>query len=322
MRKILFTLSLFCVVASLYSCRKVADINIKQFDDQQIQTYISANGLTGMTRDLSSGDTTGIYYKILTQGTGPVVSDSSLVSLVFTVQSFDGQFIASDTIANHVYNYLGHINENNLPLGVRLGILNILKNRGGRMRMLVPSHLGYGTSGYGTGSSDGNNRIKGNQGLDYYMSLVNNQQKYDPRYGTFVGRQDAYDDVSVKNYMTANNLTGYTKTASGLWYKETQAGTGAAITPSSIVTVQYTANLFDGLLTSEAYNIGDGTGVAIDLGNDTRYGLIEGLQLVKPGSKLSLIMPSRLAFGGIKYADSTIPIYSCLRYEINVLSVE
>ncbi|GAB3916149.1 FKBP-type peptidyl-prolyl cis-trans isomerase [Mucilaginibacter boryungensis] len=322
MRKILFTLSLFCVTVAMYSCRKVTDVNIKQYDEQQIQTYISANGITGMNRDLSSGDTTGMYYKILTPGTGAVVKDSSLVSLVFTLRSFDGQFIAEDTIVNHVYNYLGHIGANNLPQGVRLGILNILKNKGGRMRLLVPSRLGYGTSGFGTGSSDGNNRIKGNQGLDYYINLVNNTQKYDPRFGTFVGRQDAYDDISVKNYITANNLTGYTKTASGLWYKETQAGSGAAITPTSIVTIQYTGTLFNGLLTSEQYNNSDGTGVNIDLANDTRFGLVEGIQLVKPGAKLSLIMPSRLAFGGQSYTDNTIPIFSCMRYDINVLSVQ
>jgi FKBP-type peptidyl-prolyl cis-trans isomerase len=263
-----------------------------------------------------------MYYKILTPGTGAQVADSSLVSLVFTVRSFDGQFIAEDTIVNHVYNYLGHISSNNLPSGVRLGILNILKNKGGRMRLLVPSHLGYGTSGYGTGSSDGNNRVKGNQGLDYYINLVNNTKKYDPRFGTFVGRQDAYDDISVKNYITANNLTGYTKTASGLWYKELQAGSGAAITPSSIVTIQFTGTLFNGFQTSQQYNTSDGTGVAIDLANDTRFGLVEGIQLVKPGAKLSLIMPSRLAFGGQAYTDSSIPIYSCMRYDINVLSVQ
>lgn len=321
MRKILFTLSLFCVAISMYSCRKVTDVNIKQFDDQQIQAYISANGLTGMTRDLAGGDTTGMYYKILTPGTGKPVFDSSLVSLVFSVRSFDGQFIVEDTITNHVYNYLGHLSSNSLPPGVRLGILNILKNRGGRMRLLVPSHLGYGTSGYGTGSSDGNNRVKGNQGLDYYIDLVNNTQKYDPRFGTFVGRQDAYDDVSVKNYITANNLTGYTPTASGLWYKELQAGSGAAITPSSVVSIQFTGTLFNGFQTSEQYNNSDGTGTTIDLANDNRFGLVEGIQLVKPGAKLSLIMPSRLAFGSSN-PDGSIPFFSCMRYDINVLSVQ
>ncbi|MES2279312.1 MAG: FKBP-type peptidyl-prolyl cis-trans isomerase [Bacteroidota bacterium] len=306
MKQILFTLLLFCV-AGLYSCRKSTnDLNIKQFDDQQIQAYISANGLTGMQRDPSGGDTTGIYYKILSQGTGKVVDYPDMVSLVFTVRSFDGQFIAADTIVNHVYNFLGHINRNNLPSGVELAIINLLKNKGTRARVLVPSHLAYGSTGFGTGSSDGNNRIKGNQCLDYYIDLVDDQAKY--------------DDLSVKNYIAANNLTGYTKTASGLWYKVLQTGAGAAIGANAVVTVQYTSYLFNGFMTSDQVNTTDGT--IIDLGNDTRAGLIEGLQLTTPGAKLSLIMPSRMVYGTNAYGDQTIPINSCLRYDMNVISVQ
>jgi FKBP-type peptidyl-prolyl cis-trans isomerase len=308
MKQILFTLLFFCV-AGLYSCRKSNDIDIKQYDEQQIQAYISANGLTDMKRDLSSGDTTGMYYKILTQGTGKVVDYPDIVALVFTVKSFDGQFIATDTIVNHVYNFLGHINKNNLPNGVQLALINILKNKGGRMRLLVPSHLGYGSAGFGSGSSDGNNRIKGNQGLDYYINLIDDQPKY--------------DDLTVKNYITANNLTGYTKTASGLWYKILQTGSGAAIGASALVTIQYTGSLLNGLNTSDQYNSSDAsTGTTIDLGNDTRAGLVEGLQLTTPGAKLSLIMPSRLAYGYNTYGDSSIPIFSCMRYDVNVISVQ
>jgi FKBP-type peptidyl-prolyl cis-trans isomerase FkpA len=308
MKQILFTLLFFCV-AGLYSCRKSNDIDIKQYDEQQIQAYISANGLTGMQRDLSGGDTTGIYYKVLTQGIGKAIDYPDIVALVFTVRSFDGQFIATDTIVNHVYNFVGHINRNNLPNGVQLALINILKNKGGRMRLLVPSHLGYGSAGFGSGSSDGNNRIKGNQGLDYYINLIDDQAKY--------------DDITVKNYITANNLTGYTKTTSGLWYKILQAGSGAVISTTSLVTVQYTGSLLNGLNTSDQYNSSDAsTGTIIDLGNDSRAGLVEGLQLTKPGAKLSLIMPSRLAFGYNTYGDSSIPIFSCMKYDINVISVQ
>src|SRR5690348_12836254 len=116
MKKILFTLLLFCAVG-LMACRKSGtDIDIKQFDEQEIQNYIKRNNLTGFKRD--AGDTTGIYYNTLTPGTGSVVDYPDLVSLVFTMSSFDGKYNANDTIINHVYNYLGHITQNNLPEGV------------------------------------------------------------------------------------------------------------------------------------------------------------------------------------------------------------
>jgi len=39
---------------------------------------------------------------------------------------------------------------------------NLLKNKGGKIRLLIPSHLAYGTTGVGSGSSTvTNNRIAG-----------------------------------------------------------------------------------------------------------------------------------------------------------------
>jgi FKBP-type peptidyl-prolyl cis-trans isomerase FkpA len=330
MKQILFTLLLFCTVG-LLSCRKNKnDLSIKQYDDQQIKDYIAANGLTGMKRDLTTGDTTGMYYQILTQGTGKAIDYPDDISIVFTVKSFDGQFVSADTIINHVYNYLGHLAGNNLPQGLQLGLINILKNKGGRMRLLVPSHLGYGVNGFGSGSSSSGNRVAGNQSLDYYVNLINTDVVgKDPVTGKNFTGQDVYDDQSVKNYMTANNLSGYTKTKSGLWYKVTQAGSGAAITPTSIVTIQYTSYLFNGLQGYDQFNATDGSGATIDLSEDNRLGLVEGVQLVTPGAKLSLIMPSRLGFGSASYGDNTsipgsaaIPVYSCVRYEMNIISTQ
>lgn len=321
MKRILFTLLFFCVAAGLFSCRKSDDINIKQFDDQEMKNYMSGNGITGMTRDLSGGDTTGIYYKILSTGTGSTVDYPDKVSLVFTVRSFDGQFISADTIVNHVYNYLGHLTSNNLPPGVQLALINILKKKGTRARVLVPSHLGYGVSGFGTGSSDANNRVKGNQGLDYYLNLINTDKVTDPTSGKQVSGQDVYDDMVCKNYIAANNLTGYTKTTSGLYYKVLQPGSGASIISTSTVTIQYTGYLLNGYITSDQFNNDSGVGISVELSSDGRSGLVEGLQLVTPGAKLSLIMPSRMVYGTNTYGDSSVPVNSCMKYEINVLSI-
>lgn len=323
MKQILYTLLLFCAIA-LCACRKNKnEPDIKQFDDQQIQNYISSHGLTNMHRDLSSGDTTGLYYNIIDAGdtTQPPVDYPDSVSLVFTVSSFDGKFITTDTIVNHVENFLGHITQNNLPKGVELGILNILKYKGGRMRLLVPSHLGYGSVGFGSGSSSGNNRIAGNQCLDYYINLVNDQA--------------VYDDQVIKSYITAQNYTGYTALAVGkdtldknnhkknyVYYKILQPGVGAPITTSSSVTIQYTSYLFNGIATSDTYASVDGTGATITISDDVRRGLTAALVHTLPGSKLSIIIPSKLGYGTNDYSDSSIPVNSCLRYEVSVISAQ
>lgn len=323
MKQILFTLLLFCTVG-LISCRKNRnEINIKQYDDQQIKAYISSAGLTGMQRDLSGGDTTGIYYKILTQGTGVAISYPTIVSLVFTEKNFDGTYLATDTIINHVVNYVGHITQNNLPTGFELALVNILKNKGTRARVLVPSHLAYGIYGKGTGSSSGTNRLEGNQSMDYYINIINDSTYVDPISQLKVNGQDIYDDISIKNYIAANNLSGYTEITTGdykgLWYKVEQAGTGAAITLTSVVNIQYTGFTFNGVQTDDAVNY-DG-GVGIDMSSEPLKGFVGGLLQVTPGAKLSLIMPSRLAYGKASFS-AYIPSYTCLRYEMNVLSVQ
>lgn len=322
MKQILYTLLLFCVVG-LCACKKnKQDLDIKQFDDQQIQNYISTHGLTGMQRDLTSGDTTGIYYQILSPGnTSKPVSYPDSVSLVFTLSSFDGKFIATDTIANHVDDFVGHLTQSSIPYGVELAIVNILKYKGGRMHLLLPSHLAYGSAGFGSGSVFGNNRISGNQCIDYYIHIVDDQE--------------VYDDQVIKNYMTANNQSGYIPAAVGtdtldsnhkpknyIYYKILQPGVGAPITATSSVSIQYTGYLLNGTITSDQYNAVDGSGATININDNTFQGLAAGLTHTLPGSKISILVPSNLAYGSGAFSDGTIPVNSCIRYEVNVISAQ
>lgn len=328
MKRILFTLLFFCVAATLFSCRKNADdMDIKTYDEQQIQAYIKKNALTGFQRDLSNGDTTGIYYKVLKAGTGKVVDYPSKVAVVFTIKSFDGQYLAVDTFANHILNFVGHIDyaNNRVPKGFMLVIKNILKTKGSSARFLLPSRLGYGTLGTGTGSAEGTNRVAGNQSLDCYINIINDDEisrTTDPvtNKPIIVTGVDSYDDMVCRNYIASNNLTGYTQTASGLYYKITQEGSGATVTGNDVVDLQYSGYLLNGYLTGDNQNSSSGYGASTDLSNDLRKGFTEGLKFTKPGTKISLIMPSRLAYG-MTTPDASIPVFSCMRYDINVLSI-
>src|ERR1700741_1279420 len=146
MKQIVFTLLLLSVIG-LVSCRKKGvDINIRQYDDQQIQNYMAAHGLTGvMHRDLSGGDTTGMYYEIIdSDRTQTLLNDTTKISMVFSLSSFDGKYSSTDTVKNHYCNYIGRMVANNLPAGVRIALLYDLKKNGGSMRILVPSRMAYG----------------------------------------------------------------------------------------------------------------------------------------------------------------------------------
>lgn len=311
MKQKIFTL-LLIAAASLTACRKNsdADPDIKQYDEQQIQAYMAANGLTGFSKDTTGGDITGMYYKIINKGVGVPLEYSDKVSLVFTLKSMDGRYNSSDTITNHIYNFLGHLNTTdpttsaNLPKGLMLGIKNILKYRDGSMRLLIPSSLAYGKAGTGTGSiSNTNSRIAGNQSLDYYVHVIDDQQ--------------VYDDLVIRNYMTANGLSGYTKTATGIYFKDIVAGDGVAtIGSNSTFTTNYTLKLLN--------NTQLETGAAVSFTNGGASEPVPGVKEIllgkSVGSAVSILVPSRLAYG-VSGNSTTIPSNAPLYFDFQIVTV-
>jgi len=307
-------------VISLASCRKdKIQQTIKQYDQTQITNYIAANGLTGFIRDTTGGDTTGIYYKIINPGTQtdksgnpvPQLQYSDRISYLYTVRTLDGSYIQSDTINNHFYDFVGHIKNDNQPLGLQTAIHNLLKYPDASMRVLIPSHLAYGIDGTGSGSSTvANNRIAGNECLDYYIHAVNNFK--------------VYDDLVIQNYMKANNLTGYipaqsTTLPGNVYYYKilTSASTNDPITDFNTITATYTGQIFNGYIFDGAYN---GTNTLTASVANFVPGVKDALEkYAVAGTEISILIPSTLGYG--LPAQTSIPAFSCLRFTWNIVSV-
>lgn len=314
MKQTLFTLLLLSTIG-LISCRKKGvEQNIKQYDEAQIQSYISANGITGMVKDTVGQDTTGIYYKILTspKTVSTIIGDTSKISFVFTLKSFDGKYSSTDTIENHYDGYVGHITLDALPLGLRLAILNNLKYRGYSMRILIPSHLAYGLYGYGSGSIENtSSRIAGNQCLDYYVHVINNINSPVP------DNQATYDDQTIQQYMKHENFSNYIKTSTGLYYKIITPGTGTAfINQNSTVEATYTGMLLNNVQFDYLNNGADSVSLEVP---DLRIGMQEALTHATKGALISMILPSALGYA--ETATTGVPVNSCLRFEFKVVDV-
>ncbi|HEY2583223.1 MAG TPA: FKBP-type peptidyl-prolyl cis-trans isomerase [Mucilaginibacter sp.] len=324
MRKTIFTVLLLAVVC-LFSCKKEENqLNIYQYDQQQIKNYIAANGLTeDMIQDTTAHDSTGIYYQILSKGTAPAVGYSDQIYFVFSLRSFDGSYTSLDTINNHYYGFVGHITSDNLPLGLQLAVKNILRNPGASARLLIPSHLAYGRNGSGSGSSQvANNKIPGNACLDYYVHTIDLSTGASKNtYGSIISPAlNVYDDQVIKNYMKDSSLTGYTKTASGLYYKVLTPGTNLSdlITNSTTITADYTGQLLNGTIFDGSANGANPATIDVD---GLIPGVVEGLEnYATTGTKISLLIPSSLAYGASP-PSSTIPPYSCLRFTFVISSI-
>lgn len=304
MRKITFTL-LFLISVGLLSCRKTSDDpNIAQYDNTNIQNYIKANGLTGMVRDTSNGDTSGIYYQILSQGaTTTPLAYSDTVKFVFTLKSFDGKYTNLDSLtSNHFDGFVGHINSaGGLPKGLQIAIHNIIKYKGTRARILIPSRLAYGINGYGSGSSSNvNTRIAGNQCLDYYVNVVSDQ--------------NLYDDQIIKNYMATNSLTGFTKAPGGYYYKVTIPGTGAdPIDQYSNFTATYSGKFLTG---TEFDSASTAASLTID---NLVPGVAQGLQGLTTGAAVTLLLPSRYGYG--RAGTTGIASNTSLRFDFTIVTI-
>jgi probable FKBP-type peptidyl-prolyl cis-trans isomerase len=106
-------------------------------------------------------------------------------------------------------------------------------------------------------------------------------------------------------------------TKSGLLYKIENAGKGEAIKATDTVKVHYTGKLPNGKVFDSS--VERGQPVEFQL-NQVIPGWTEGLQLVKKGGKIQLVIPPSLGYGK-QGAGASIPPNSTLIFDVEVLDV-
>lgn len=110
---------------------------------------------------------------------------------------------------------------------------------------------------------------------------------------------------------------GVKTTKSGLLYRLVEAGKGEVIKPTDTVKVHYTGKLPNGEVFDSSLERGQPAEFRLD---QVVKGWTEGLQLVKKGGKIELVLPPELAYGK-QGAGASIPPNSTLYFEVEVLDV-
>lgn len=110
---------------------------------------------------------------------------------------------------------------------------------------------------------------------------------------------------------------GAKKTASGLIYFETQAGTGAQPTPTDTVKVHYKGTLINGTEFDSSYK--RGTPAEFPLSGVIKC-WTEGVAMMKVGGKARLVCPSDIAYGE-RGSGGGIPPNSVLNFEVELLGI-
>jgi FKBP-type peptidyl-prolyl cis-trans isomerase FkpA len=152
MKKLIVALAALPLLISGTSCIKDTGCQDKTIQSEvaPMQAYATANGMNGITHS------SGIYYEITTPGTGPNAAFDKTVTVRYTGKFLDNTIFQT---------------EQGTPVTVQVGgvipgwqVALQLLNEGGKMRVLIPSALGYGCSGKGS--------IPGNAVLYFDIELV------------------------------------------------------------------------------------------------------------------------------------------------------
>ncbi|OAQ40242.1 hypothetical protein A5893_04615 [Pedobacter psychrophilus] len=128
------------------------DADRPAYEDNLIKDFLATNKITA-TKDAASG----LYYQIITPGTGNAVLSTSTIKAVYTGRLLTGAIFDQATSANPLTIALSSVIQ-----GWQIG-LPFIKS-GGKIRLFIPSRLAYGSSAQ--------NSIPANSILDFDIELV------------------------------------------------------------------------------------------------------------------------------------------------------
>jgi len=120
------------------------------------------------------------------------------------------------------------------------------------------------------------------------------------------------EQEELNQYLEDNNITTE-PTSDGLYYIETQRGSGPQPKAGDVVEVEYTGTFLDGEMFDQGTFI-------FTLGiRQVISGWDKGIALMKEGGEAILIIPSSLGYG--IYGSSSIPPYTSLRFEVELINI-
>ena len=129
----------------------------------------------------------------------------------------------------------------------------------------------------------------------------------------------AKKEIDDRNaYLQANNIT-VAPTETGLYYIETEAGTGVEPNDGDMVVVHYTGKFLNGEVFDSSVQRNQPFEFQLGAGQVIK-GWDEGIGYMKKGGKATLIIPSDLAYGPNDY--HTIPGHSTLVFDVELVNVK
>jgi FKBP-type peptidyl-prolyl cis-trans isomerase FkpA len=156
-RNFVLPIAFLCVIIIGPGCLKSSDPctpKTPASENAQMQAYCAGNGI------IPTVHSSGLFYQIMNPGSGPSPAPTSKVFITYVGKLVDGTIFDQQSNASNTGWPLNQLIE-----GWRVGLPLIQK--GGEIKLVVPSSMAYGCAGYGT--------IPGNAILFFDITLVDVQ---------------------------------------------------------------------------------------------------------------------------------------------------
>lgn len=277
--------------------------------EEELKNYLAENNIT--TEPLESG----LIYIEEKRGSGPTPTTEEMVKVNLTVTLLDGSKIFSTADRGEPFEYQYGQNFDTKGLEEGVGMLR----KGGKATLIVPQQIAYGAEARGE-------MIPSYSTIVYEVELLDMRSKeaYDKEIAEQQAQREAETEVRKvqekidRDQYLADNGIDVQPTASGLYYIETEKGTGTKAMPGNTVHVHYTGRLLDG---TEFDSSAGKDPLSFRLGGgQVIQGWDEAIGMMNEGGKATLVIPSEIAYGARE--SGPIPAYSTLVFEVELLTVE
>ena len=271
-------------------------VELQVAEDSILQVYLKENNIKVPATE------TGLYFKSLKEGRGPLATKGDLVTVEFNMSTLDGtQIFSTEETGEPVFFELGQPFDTE---GMNQALLKM--KEGGKARVIIPSSLAFGERGRG-------GMVPPYTTLISELELVKIQSKEE-----YDSQQHLGETGQIEKYLNENGITEK-PTASGLYYVEREKGAGPQPKAGDKVKVWYTGKLLDGTVFDASSNRNQAFEFPLGQGRVIK-GWDEGIALMNQGGKATLIIPSNLGYGE-RGSGQRIPPFSPLVFEVELQEV-
>lgn len=280
----------------------------KQNEDSLLASYYNDTNYTSTTDSL-------IIINI-DRGKGGFAKAGDIMKVYFTFSTLEG-----DTLLDFSTGKPYELAFGDMALGQGFYEGLSLVAKGGNAEFIIPSSLAWGADGF--------------QGVilpytpfkfDLKVVDIMSSDEYEEEQAIMMEKEESEntkrleeEPMRIAKYIKDNNITMKPK-ESGLYYIETQVGTGKSTADGDIAIVHYCIYNLDGMLIESSYDYNQPIPFVFGQ-NQMIPGIEEAIGYMKVGGKARIIVPSQLGFGDIKI-DDNLPANSTLVIDLELVDLQ